>query len=155
MQKLLRIDSKLSQLSGYLSSHRFAAAFFAIAFRFAAESFSALALPPLDAPSLESATAWGLRVSFGGGDPGGKIAGPLPVAASTTALAICVKSRRVLAREGMLPASHGSAPASNYFRFKLNQYPSPADESRCCTSAFTRSGSSALACSITAHTDSP
>lgn len=68
--------------------HRFLAAFFAIAFRFAADRLLARAFPPLDAPSLDSATAAGFRVSFTGGAPGGRIAGPTPVAASTTDLAI-------------------------------------------------------------------
>jgi hypothetical protein len=68
--------------------HLFAAAFFAMDFRFAGVNALALAFPPLDAPNLLRATAWGLRVSFAGGLPGGRIGGPLPVAASTTALAI-------------------------------------------------------------------
>ena len=82
-------------------SHRFAAAFFAIAFLFDLDNAAARAFPPLLAPNLLIATVWGLRVSFAGGVPGGRIGRPSPVAASTTALAICVKSRRVLAREGM------------------------------------------------------
>jgi hypothetical protein len=82
--------------------HRFAAACFAMAFRFVADSAFALALPPLLAPSLLKATAAGFRVSFSGGVPGGTGRGPSPRAASATALAIWVKSRRLLARVGMV-----------------------------------------------------
>src|SRR4051794_32747567 len=57
------------------------AAFLAISLRCFLVSFAALAFPPLLAPSLLRATAAGLRVSGGGG-------GALPVAISTTALAI-------------------------------------------------------------------
>lgn len=42
---------------GYFFFHRVAAAFLAIALRRAADSFFARALPPLEAPSLERATA--------------------------------------------------------------------------------------------------
>ena len=63
-------------------------AFLPISLRLFADSALALALPPLEAPSLDSSTAWGLRVSgFGGGT--------LPVARSITSLAICVKSLRL------------------------------------------------------------
>jgi len=72
-----------------------------MALRLAADNALARAFPPLLAPSLLMATACGLRVSFAGGLPGGRIGGPLPVAASTMALAIWVKSRRLLARAGM------------------------------------------------------
>jgi hypothetical protein len=41
------------------NAHRFAAAFLAIAFRRAAESFLARARPPFDAPNLPSITAAG------------------------------------------------------------------------------------------------
>jgi hypothetical protein len=98
------------------------AAFLAIARRLAFESDFARAAPPLLAPSLLNATAWGLRVSFGGGLPGGRIGGPSPVAASTTAFAIWVKSRRLLARAGIAGLCHESPRASNFQEFKLHQY---------------------------------
>jgi hypothetical protein len=80
---------------GRFLPHRFAAAFRAIALRFAADKFLARTLPPLLAPSLLRATACGLRVSTGG-----TIGGPVLVAAATTAWAICTKSG-LLARVGM------------------------------------------------------
>lgn len=52
---------------------RLAAAFLAIAFRFAGDSAAARALPPLLPPSFPNATAAGFLVSGGGG-------GALPVA---------------------------------------------------------------------------
>ena len=51
----------------------------AIADRFAGDSFKARALPPLDAPSLDKATAAGLRVSGGAG----ACSGACPVASCT------------------------------------------------------------------------
>jgi hypothetical protein len=81
----------------YRTPHLLAAAFRAISFLLLADRLDALAFPPLLAPSLDSATPAGLRVS----GAGGSMVAPLPVAASTTPLATCVKSRRVLARVGM------------------------------------------------------
>lgn len=76
--------------------HRFAAAFLAMSLRSLAVNAFALALPPFDAPSFDNATAAGFLVSGGSG-------GALPVAMSATRFAICVKSSRLLAREGIAP----------------------------------------------------
>ena len=81
------------------------AAFLAIFFRFQADSFSALAFPPLAAPSLPRATAAGFLVS-GSGSVGGR----LPVACMTVSQALRLTSRsfgwRLLARDGMTRVCH-------------------------------------------------
>jgi hypothetical protein len=72
-----------------------------MALRLDSLSFAARALPPLDAPSLESATAAGFRVSTGSGLPSIRS----PIKSSTTDRASRLGSRGrlgLLAREGML-----------------------------------------------------
>ena len=83
--------------------HLAAAAFLAIIFRRRADKDSARALPPLDAPSFDSATAAGFRVSSGGFSRG--VPSKLSrIACSTTERATVAKSRSLplLAREGMV-----------------------------------------------------
>lgn len=83
----------------YFDRHLARAAFFAIAFLLVADSFSALAFPPLAAPSLPSATAAGFLVS-GSGAGGGR----LPVARITVRKALRLTSRSfgfLLARDGI------------------------------------------------------
>jgi hypothetical protein len=55
--------------SNYYFPHRAAAAFLAIAFRFLSLSDAARALPPLLAPSLDSATACGFFCGGASGSP--------------------------------------------------------------------------------------
>ena len=70
--------------------HRDFAAFFAIAFRFAGESASALAFPPLAPPSFPRATAAGFLPAFlsSNGEPSSFS----PMACSTMLRAIVAKS---------------------------------------------------------------
>ena len=76
-------------------SHRLAAAFLAISFRFLAESLSALALPPLAPPKRPRFTAAGFLPSST--DSG---AGFSPVEISTISLASSLVSRGLLGRLG-------------------------------------------------------
>lgn len=94
-----------------------------MAFRFAVLSAFARAFPPLDAPSLDNATAAGLRVSASGsgmGEPSRRS----PMASSTTRRATAVKSRpvdfdfgllarEVMAHSGTNPNGRRSQPISN------------------------------------------
>ena len=66
--------------------HRFSAAFFAIAFRFAGDNAAALAGPPLAPPNFPSATAAGFFTASGSG-------GASPVAMSTINFASWFTSR--------------------------------------------------------------
>lgn len=84
----------------YTIFQRACAAFLAICERLLALSTIALALPPLDAPSFDSATAAGLRVSPGNGDPSMRS----PIRSSTTDRARRFTSRGrlgLLARVGI------------------------------------------------------
>lgn len=70
--------------------HRALAAFFAIDFRLAADSFSARAFPPFCPPSRPRATAWGFFPAFGSSS--GVPSSFSPMARSTTWRATVAKS---------------------------------------------------------------
>jgi hypothetical protein len=92
--------------TAYFLPHRAAAAFLAIIFRLRADSDSARALPPLDAPSLLSATAAWFRVSGGSGGRS-----TCPVNSWTTCQAswfVSLGRFGLLAREGMVRLWHMS-----------------------------------------------
>ena len=96
-------------------------AFLAISVRFLAESFVALALPPLDAPNLDRATAAGFRVSSSSGS-----GGAWPVASCTICQASWLVSRGrffLLARVGMAPGYHRASGCPSGLDFKLDHYP--------------------------------
>ena len=84
----------LLDYKAYFFPHRLAAALLAMSDRCLAVSAFARALPPLAPPSFPSATAAGLRVSFGSG-------GALPVAMSTTIFASWFGSRGIFERLSM------------------------------------------------------
>ena len=84
----------------YLDFHLVAAAFFAMALRFAAESLSALARPPLAPPSLPRATAAGFFPAFGSSSGVPSICSPM--ACSTTRKALTAKYLSLLERLGIL-----------------------------------------------------
>jgi hypothetical protein len=68
------------------------------------------------------------------------IFGPSPVAACTTANAICVKSLRLLARVGMMGRCHYSGRVSNRRGFKLHQYRKMGNRDCASKSIMRRSG---------------
>jgi len=88
--------------------HRFLAAFFAIAFRLAAESLAALAFPPFAPPSLPSATAAGFLPTFGSSSGFPSVCSPM---------AFTAKSWSLLERLGMIRSCHeisgGVTPCGN------------------------------------------
>jgi hypothetical protein len=88
-----------------LAPQRELAAFRAIAFRLAGESFLALDRPPFFPPMLPKATAWGLRVS-GLGSGKGLPSICSPMACSTTERATSMKSRFGLERFAMMTSCH-------------------------------------------------
>jgi hypothetical protein len=103
---------------------RASAAFLAICFRFLADSASARALPPLEAPSLDNATAAGFRVSgFSMGLSSGDPSIFSPTRSSTTERARRFGSRGrlgVLAREGIgyVSGNLGAGLGSAVFKFE-------------------------------------
>ena len=99
---------------------RAATAFLAIARRFVGLRLAALAWPPLEAPSLERATAAGLRVSGTGSGTGAS-----PMASCTTCHASWFGSRGRFGREseGMGQLSHAGGFAPPDRKSKLDHYP--------------------------------
>ena len=96
------------------------AAFLAISVRRRFDSLAARALPPLDAPSLLSATAAGLRVSGGSGRA-------CPVASWTIwkARALTSRGRFLLAREGTPHCRTSGRPVQGPRFSKLDHYRRP------------------------------
>lgn len=106
----------------FAAFQRAATAFLAMARRLAGDNAAALAIPPLDAPSLLSATAAGFLVS---GTCSGS--GACPVASWTTCHARWLASlERLLAREGMTLLSHANDVQDFRAVPKLDHYPGKA-----------------------------
>jgi hypothetical protein len=95
-----------------------------MAFRFAGDSFLALAFPPFRPPMLPSATAWGLRVS-GSGCGNGLPSIRSPMACSTMARPISMKSRFGLERFGMTTSCHGSRTTGSPVEIIKTHYQGP------------------------------
>src|SRR5689334_17818698 len=94
----------------------------AMAERFEADSFAARALPPLDAPSFDSATAAGFRVSGSG-----EGSGACPVASCTICHAswFASRGRFLRARAGMAHSRTGPTAwirIGKMLKSKLDQY---------------------------------
>jgi len=106
-----RTDFQKTGMDGYFP-HRAAAAFLAIIFRLLADKLSARALPPLDAPSFDSATAAGFFSRSGLCSGSGLPSHFAPMIPSTAERAGRFGSRGrfgLLAREGMVRLWHGQS----------------------------------------------
>src|SRR5207245_5767499 len=100
--------------------HLALAAFLAICLRLAGESFAALALPPLDAPSLLRAKAAGFLPASGSSN--GVPSKCSPIACSTTRRATVTNSWSLLARPGIKQSSQNLSIWQMPVEIRLTHY---------------------------------